>query len=296
MPTGAAAPTVLSWTTLDPGTRMRGADPNREFLLVAERAARLGADLLRQGRSHVGALIGKGDRDFASSVDLAIEQAVKEELAAAAPAIPFLGEEGDAIDEHADRYWALDPIDGTVNFTKGSPLCAVSLALVEEGRSRLAVVDVPLLDEHFVAVEGAGAFLNGRRLRIASAEALEQALVGLTDFAVGGHAELENAIHLRLLADLFPRSLRVRVHGSAAVDLAWLAAGRLNATVMLSNLAWDVQGGVLLVREAGGRAFDVDGSEHTTRSRFTLASAPHLEDELLDLVATSVREVELADA
>jgi myo-inositol-1(or 4)-monophosphatase len=263
-----------------------------DLLLAAERAIDVGGAILSQGRSHVGALIPKGDRDFASSVDLAIERAVKRELAHLAPGVAFLGEEGDEVDIHTDRYWALDPVDGTVNFTKGSPLCAISLALVEAGRSRIAVVDVPLLGEHYVAVQGAGAYLNGRRLRVAAAEALEQALVGLTDFAVGGGAVIENEIHRRLMGKLVPRSLRVRVHGSAALDLAWLAAGRLNATVMLSNLAWDVQGGALLVREAGGRVFDVDGSEHTTRSRFTLAAAPPIEPHLIDLVAASVHETE----
>ena len=263
-----------------------------ELLLAAERAAEAGAAILRQRRSHVGALFAKGDRDFASSVDLAIERAVKRELSRTTPGIAFLGEEGDALDTHVDRYWALDPIDGTVNFIKGSPLCAVSLALVERGRSWLSVVDVPLLDERYVAMEGAGAYLNGRRLRVAAAEALDQALVALTDFAVGAPATTENEIHRRLLGKLVSHSLRVRVHGSAALDLAWLAAGRLNATVMLSNLSWDVQGGALLVREAGGRVFDFDGSDHSTHSRFTLAAAPHLEAQLIEIVMASVQESE----
>ena len=274
----------------------RSASGQTDLLLASERAVEIGSAILRRGREHVGALIPKGDRDFASAVDLAIEQAVKRELSRLAPGIAFLGEEGDTLDVHADRYWALDPVDGTVNFAKGSPLCAVSLALVERGRSRLAVVDIPLLDEHYVAVEHAGAYLNGRRLRVAAAERLDEALVGLTDFAVGGGAAVENEIHRRLLEKLVPRSLRVRVHGSAALDLAWMAAGRLNATVMLSNLAWDVQGGALLVREAGGRVFDVDGAEHTTRSRFTLAAAPHLEPHIIELVAAAVQESEREQA
>jgi myo-inositol-1(or 4)-monophosphatase len=84
-------------------------------------------------------------------------------------------------------------------------------------------------------------------------------------------------------------ALRIRVHGSAALDLAWLAAGRLNATVMLSNLPWDVMAGTLLVREAGGCAYDADGSQHSPRSRFTLASSPRLAAPLCELVRDVVR-------
>src|SRR4249919_286418 len=99
-----------------------------DLLLIAEGAVETGARLLRQGRAHVGALIGKGDRDFASDVDVAIERAVRAQVRNMAPEIALLGEEGDEVDMHCDRYWALDPIDGTVNFIKGSPLCAISLA------------------------------------------------------------------------------------------------------------------------------------------------------------------------
>jgi myo-inositol-1(or 4)-monophosphatase len=106
----------------------------------------------------------------------------------------------------------------------------------------------------------------------------------MSDFKVGRGAAAENAVHLALLAELVTRCLRVRMHGSAALDLAWLAAGRLNATAMLSNLAWDVTAGVLLVREAGGCVFDWDGTEHDDRSRYTLASVPSLKGDLCDLV------------
>lgn len=259
-------------------------DPT-DTLLVAERAVNEGSRLLRQGRAHVGALISKGDRDFATAVDLEIEEAVKELLREDLPGVPFLGEEGGgpAVDDGA--IWVLDPIDGTVNFMRGSPLCSISLALVREGRPTLAVVDLPLLGERFIAAEGSGAYLNGRRIHVSSVPGLHEATVGMADFAVGSDAERENRVHLELVRSLALQALRVRVHGSEALDLAWLAAGRLDAVVMLSNLPWDVSGGVLLVREAGGDAFDVDGSEHGLRSRFTLASTPALRGSLVDVVS-----------
>ena len=108
--------------------------------------------------------------------------------------------------------------------------------------------------------------------------------MGITDFAVADDRHTENPIHIALLAQLAPRVLGVRTHGSAALDLAWLAAGRLGATVMLSNRAWDVSAGVLLAREAGGLTYDWDGSEHGIDSDFTVASAPELKPEILELL------------
>jgi len=102
-------------------------------------------------------------------------------------------------------------------------------------------------------------------------------MIGLADFKVGVGSEQENRIHLAVLARFARESLRVRMHGSAALDLAWLAAGRLHATLMLSNLPWDVTAGLLLVREAGGAAYDYDGSPHDADSRFTIASGASLE-------------------
>jgi len=262
------------------------ADPTRAFgslMLEIERAVDVGSQILRQGRSHVGALVAKGDRDFATAVDFQVETAVKTALREIAPEIPFLGEEygGEAIDSRA--IWVLDPIDGTVNFARGSPLCGISLALVEERRPRVAVVDFPFLGERYLAVEGAGAFLNGRPVSCTQGDALSQAVVGLSDFSVGRDSPTENPAHLALLAALSRRALRVRLHGSEALDLAWTAAGKLGATIMLSNLPWDVSGGVLLVREAGGAVFDLDGTPHSPAARCTVASTPSLRDPLLAL-------------
>ena len=117
------------------------------------------------------------------------------------------------------------------------------------------------------ARDGIGAFLNGRRIRISEADGLRSAMIGFADFAVGSRSAAENALHLEIMRLLAEESLRIRVHGSASLDLAWLAAGRLNATLMLSNLPWDVSAGVLLAREAGGEVYDLDGSRLLDRVR-----------------------------
>lgn len=255
-------------------------------LLDVERAVDEGSRLLLRGRTHMGAIIAKGDRDFATAVDVEIERAMRGVLRELAPDIPFLGEEGGGPGPGDGPLWVLDPIDGTVNYARGSPLCGISLALVEQGRPRLAVVDLPLLGERYVAVEGGGAFLNGRPIGVA-ARPIEDAVIGFTDFSVGHDAPTENELHLRLMAALARRALRVRVHGSEALDLAWLACGRLDGAIMLSNLPWDVSGGVLLVREAGGVVSDLDGSEHDLRSTATVACTREVRGPVLEAARAS---------
>jgi myo-inositol-1(or 4)-monophosphatase len=259
------------------------------MLLAAERAVDLGAKLLRRGHSHVGALIDKGDRDYATEVDFAIEHAVKEALAVDSPGIPFLGEEEGGADLDAETLWVLDPIDGTINFSHGTPLCGISLALVHEGRPILALIDLPLLRERYVAQEGGGAFLNGRPVEIAEVPGLHESVVAITDFAVGPEAKIENPTHLAITGLLASACLRVRVHGCACLDLAWVAAGRLNASFMLSNRPWDVSAGVLLVREAGGAVYDYDGAPYTASSRFTIASTSGLAASITELTREGVQ-------
>lgn len=257
------------------------------LLLAAEHAVDVGAQTLCQGRSHIGALIGKGDRDFATDVDLRIESEIKASLAQATPEIPFLGEEENGARLGHTR-WVLDPIDGTINFARDSPLCSISLSLVIGGQPVLGIVDAPLLGERFIARQGGGAYLNGVRISVAEVSGLREAIVGVADFKVGVGSEEENRVHLAVLARLARESLRVRMLGSAALDLAWLAAGRLNATLMLSNLPWDVTAGLLLVREAGGVVFDYDGSPHDADSRYTLASVPSLVEPVRKIVAEAM--------
>ena len=190
--------------------RRSGAQPDPDsarLLLAAERAVDLGAGILRRGRSHIGALIGKGDRDFATDVDVHLESAVRASLAIDVPEISFLGEE-DAGEEQLGRAsWVLDPIDGTINFARDSPLCAISLSLVIGGQPVLGIVDVPLLGERFIARQGAGAYLNGTRISVAEVAGLREAIVGVADFKVGVGSEEENRVHLAVVARLARASL-----------------------------------------------------------------------------------------
>jgi myo-inositol-1(or 4)-monophosphatase len=233
-----------------------------------------------------GTVTSKGDRDPATEVDYAVERAVREFLLAEAPEVGFLGEEDGRFGaDDAELMWALDPVDGTVNFMHGIPLCAVSLGLVRGDRSVLGVIDLPFLDVRYSAVEGGGAYRGDERITAAKdTTRLADAVVALGDYAVGADAQRKNTERLRTTQLLVASVQRVRMFGSAAVDLAWVAEGRIAASVMQTNLPWDTAAGVLLAREAGALVVDQEGNAHTVRSESTVAVAPALLDELLGLL------------
>lgn len=272
---------------------MSGSDTGElsRLLFAAEQAVDIAADTLVRGRAHIRALIDKGDYGFATVVDVEIERLVRAYLREQAPEIPFLGEEEGGADLMSEAVWVLDPIDGTANYADGSPLCSISLALVRRGQPVLGIVAAPLLGERFVAVEGAGAFCNGARIRVAERE-VGDPLVALSDFAFGRKHRETNELRFAVVEELVGRSMRLRIHGSVALDLAWLAAGRMSGTVALSNLPWDVSAGVLLVRQAGGLVFDDNGETHGPLSSSTLAAVPAQHETLVSVIGAARDRVE----
>lgn len=259
-----------------------GARRLGELLPVAVEAAALAAGLIRTRAP--GVLTAKGDRDLASEVDFAVEHVVRGFLAERTPEVDFLGEEEGHRSSGAEFTWVLDPVDGTVNFVRGIPLCAVSLALVHGDRPVLGVIELPFLGGRYTAVEGQGAFVDGRPLAARRARRLDDAVVAVGDYAVGPNAAVHNAPRLAVTARLAARVQRVRMLGTAAVDLAWVAEGRVDALVMLANNPWDTAAGVVLAREAGARVTDADGTDHTLTSQATIAAAGPVLDELLALL------------
>jgi myo-inositol-1(or 4)-monophosphatase len=253
------------------------------LLPIAQAAVDAAADLART--QPPGVLTPKGDRDYTSEVDVAIERTVRAFLGARTPGIPFVGEEENASAAGKAEWWTLDPIDGTVNFTHAIPLCAVSLALVRDGRPVLGVIDLPFLDDRYWASKDDGAYRSGHRLHVRDVHDLADAVLALGDYAVGPEADERNRARVNLTQALAGRALRVRMLGSAAIDLAWLAEGRIDASVTLSNRSWDVAAGVILAREAGAVVLDLDGREHTTDSGATIAMSPGLTGELLPILS-----------
>jgi myo-inositol-1(or 4)-monophosphatase len=237
-----------------------------------------------------GDIVMKSDRNPATEVDYAIESATREFLLAEVPEIAFLGEEDGQVGSiDSDLYWALDPIDGTVNFIHGIPLCGVSLGLVDGKQPALGIVDLPFLNMRYRAVRGAGAYRGDRRLGVARIASIDHAVISLGDYAVGTDSDTKNAQRFTMTQSLVSRVERVRMFGSAATDLVWTAEGSVTACVILSNKPWDTMAGVLVAREAGALVLDLNGAPHSVESATTIAVPPQLATELLSLLQGSVK-------
>jgi myo-inositol-1(or 4)-monophosphatase len=197
----------------------------------------------------------KGPANFVTAADRKAEQTLRDELTKARPGYGFIGEESGRTDG-SDRTntWIVDPLDGTTNFLHGIPQFAISIGLEREGSIVAAVIFNPATDELFVAERGKGAFLNDQRLRVAGRQRLQDAVIacGLPHFGRGDLAQFR--VEQEKVAGL-------RRFGSAALDLAWVAAGRLDAYWERNLSPWDMAAGILLVREAGGYVTDAEGAD-----------------------------------
>lgn len=244
------------------------------MLSATERAAEAAIDLALSllGTGETGERVYKTDRDFATATDFAIEDAVRELLARETPDVGFLGEERGQTGDR-ERYWSLDPIDGTTNFSRGLPNYGVSLALIEDSRPTFGTIALPAHGERYVTRDGS-ASLNGRTVTVAKTANLRDAIVSFGDFATGAGSDTKNARRLAMLGSLAASVGRVRMLGSAATDLAWLAAGRLDAVVIDANRTWDVAAGVALARAAGAVITHIDGSTYTLGGHDLLATTP----------------------
>lgn len=256
--------------------------PDLEKLLgVAGEAVDLAVDTLRSAVGP-GDLTPKGDRDYASEIDFRIERQLRAHLTEATPDIGFLGEEEGTSGHQGGLHWALDPIDGTVNYVRDLPLFAVSLALIEDDQPVLGVIDMPTFGVRYRAAAGLGTFAGDRRLSCPPPPAdLGSAIVAIGDYAVGTNAESKNRVRLRITSRLAATVLRVRMLGSAAIDLAWLAEGRLDASITLSNKTWDMAAGVVLARETGHQVVDAAGAAYSLASASTVAAHPAIVDDVV---------------
>ena len=226
------------------------ASANVNVMIKAARAAARG--LLRDfGEVENLQVSRKGAADFVSRADLKAEEVLKAELLGARPAYGWLAEEEGAEIKGADdtRRWIVDPLDGTTNFLHGLPHWAISIALEHKGRIVCAVILDPAKDEIFVAERGGGAWLNDRRLRVSGRREMTEMIFG-TGIPFAGTKGLPDT--LRDLSRLMPRCAGVRRWGAAALDLAYVAAGRLDGFWERGLRPWDMAAGILLVREAGG--------------------------------------------
>src|SRR5579885_618348 len=232
----------------------------------------------------------KGPRNFVTAADRRAEEIVRAELAKARPDYGFLGEEGGArAGTDKSHRWIVDPLDGTTNFLHGIPHFAVSIALERDGAIVAALTFNPANDELFVAERGKGAFLNDRRIRVAARQRTADAVVacGLPHY---GRGNLALARHEIAAAQRHFAGLRR--YGAATLDLAWVAAGRLDAYWERDLSAWDMAAGALLVREAGGFVSDLDGGDAFLAKGHVAAGNETMHRELLKLLKQAGKETE----
>jgi myo-inositol-1(or 4)-monophosphatase len=224
----------------------------------------------------------KGPRNFVTAADRRAEEIVREELAKARPDYGFLGEEGGArAGADKSHRWIVDPLDGTTNFLHGIPHFAVSIGLERDGAIVAGIIYNPANDELFVAERGKGAFLNDRRIRVAARERLADAVVacGLPHY---GRGDLALARHE--IAAAQQNFAGLRRYGAAALDLAWVACGRLDAYWERDLSPWDMAAGSLLVREAGGFVSDCAGKGDIFAAGQVVAGNDFMHRELLRLL------------
>jgi myo-inositol-1(or 4)-monophosphatase len=218
--------------------------------------------------------------DFLSEADLAAETHLKTRLAALRPWDGWLGEETGA--SHAGpRRWIVDPLDGTTNFLRGIPHWAVSIALEEAGDLTVGVVHDPVNSETFAAAKGGGATLNGRAMQPAQTEALQPALFG-TGIPFGTMAHIDD--HAADIARLMPHCAGVRRMGAAALDLAYVAAGRLDGFWERRLQPWDIAAGLVILRQAGVRVEGWHGKERPEETGTVIAAPPALFEDFAGLL------------
>lgn len=227
----------------------------------------------------------KGPGDFVSAADRMAEKVLFEELSKARPGYGFLMEEGGAV-EGSDKThrWLIDPLDGTTNFLHGLPIFAVSIGLEREGQMIAAVIYNPATDDMFVAEKGQGAWHNNRRLRVAARRDFADALVGCGVPHLG-RANLHPRFKVELAA-VMARAGNVRRLGAASLDLAMVAAGRLDCYWERGLSPWDMAAGLVLVREAGGYVSDADGNDRMLESGSICAGNEQMHRALLAAIRT----------
>jgi myo-inositol-1(or 4)-monophosphatase len=252
----------------------------KEHCEVAERAARQGGAILLDMAGRVS-VREKGRGDLVTSADLASQEAIRETLLSAFPTHSFLGEESTGPQAPVGEFrWIVDPLDGTSNYVHGLEYYAVSIGLEYRSELVAGVIYDPTANRCFRASVGGGAFLNDAPIRVSAVDTLRSALL-VTGFPPGlrGRPEL-----LRLFEEFCSESHSVRRLGSAALDLAYIAIGRFDGFYAPNLQPWDAAAGVVIVREAGGRVSNLDGSPYTLYTPDILATNGRLHDAMVEVV------------
>ena len=255
------------------------------YLNTAIKAARRAGDIIVRGYTRIEGVesTAKGHNDYVTSIDHAAEAVIIEVLGNAYPSHGFLAEESGASRQgNSGVVWIIDPLDGTTNFIHGYPQFAVSIGCQIDGRMEHGVIYDPMRQEIFTASRGVGAFLENRRLRVSNRRSLEGALIG-TGFPYRDNLHLIDT-YLAMFKAVTQKAAGLRRPGSAALDLAYVAAGRTDGFWEFGLRAWDTAAGTLMIREAGGLVGTLDGAEYKQGGNI-VAGTPKVFKELLVAIA-----------
>src|SRR6202166_3355499 len=262
------------------------------LLNIGMRAARRAGDLIVRSLSRLDSLKidNKGRNDLVADIDRKAEADIIATIRRSYPQHAFLAEESGRSGD-SEFVWIIDPLDGTTNFLHGFPTFAVSIALQHKGRLQHAVVYDPMRQEFFTASRGDGAQLEGKKIRVSTQRTLEGSLIGTGfPFRAGAHVDA----YLAMLKVIMATAAGVRRPGAAALDLAYVAAGRVDEFWEFGLSPWDTAAGTLLVQEAGGRIGTLTGGEYRQQGHI-VAGTPKVYAALLELIAPHV-PAELRDA
>jgi len=257
---------------------------NLNLMIKAARAA--GRSLVKDFREVENLQVSmKGAGDFVSKADIAAEEIIKDELMGARPNYGWLAEESPEVDgKDPTRRWIVDPLDGTTNFLHGQPQWAVSIALEFKGEIVAGVIFDPAKDEMFIAEKGQGAFLNESRLRVSGRHRMAEAVFA-TGLPFAARPGLPATI--RDLGRILPACAGVRTYGAAALDMAYVAAGRFDGYWERGLNAWDIAAGILIVREAGGFVESLREGNNVIESGSLIAA----NERIFEQFAKNVRSV-----
>lgn len=254
------------------------------MLINAVKAAREAGRIINRASQDVGSLKvqSKTYNDFVSEVDRSAEQAIIDVLKDAYPDHRFLGEESGESANASDNLWIIDPLDGTTNFLHSFPQYCVSIALQQKGVLTHAVIYDPVRNDLFTATKGRGAFLNDKRIRVTNRAKLQDSLIA-TGFPFRDFTHLET--YMGMLKEMIKKTTGIRRPGSAALDLAYVAAGWTDGFFEINLSPWDIAAGGLLVQEAGGIVGDFEGNESWLSTGNIVAANPKVFAQMLQTLA-----------
>lgn len=260
-------------------------------LNTAFKAARRAGDMMMRATNHLATIRvdSKAFNDFVSDVDRQAENIIIDILREAYPHHRIISEESGVIgNECAEFEWIIDPLDGTTNYLHKHPQYAISMALLEKGVLKEALVYAPERNDLYVASRGKGALLNNRRIRVSNRTEMNQCLIG-TGFLVVNQSMLDN--YLAILKNFIQKTAGLRREGAASLDLCALATGRFDGFFEFNLKPWDIAAGALIVQEAGGIVTDMQGNQDWLKTGNIMAANPKVLAQMLQIVQPYVSQI-----